>query len=296
MSNYYYIVTDRRHAPLLEYYLPYNHNAKIVTELPEENPDAVVVLFLYREMVDPSLSSKYALLVNCHPSLLPAYRGAAPIPRQMLENDYEFGFTVHTLEQDVDTGSIVYQQVILVDLSIANQYYIWKAVNYIVFMHLLKVLPTLRGMALQSTRTVAVDDWPEVGKLGALNKRRDENPDSVQHLLAFQQPGHMHEYPAEKNLPAGVIFASRVENPTHIEYYHDPEAGIYFFKVARNKMDINEAMSICPSIRYTESSYEFRVLSGDFPALVNQAKTLFQWIASKEIEKGIQTAQESMGY
>ena len=47
--------------------------------------------------------------LNIHPSLLPRYRGAAPIQRAMLAGEQETGVTVIVLSEQVDAGDIIKQ-------------------------------------------------------------------------------------------------------------------------------------------------------------------------------------------
>lgn len=47
---------------------------------------------------------------NLHASLLPAYRGAAPIQRAIMAGETITGVTTFLLEKQVDTGSIIFQQ------------------------------------------------------------------------------------------------------------------------------------------------------------------------------------------
>jgi methionyl-tRNA formyltransferase len=47
--------------------------------------------------------------INVHPSLLPRWRGAAPIQRTLLAGDTETGVTVMQLDEGVDTGDILRQ-------------------------------------------------------------------------------------------------------------------------------------------------------------------------------------------
>lgn len=47
---------------------------------------------------------------NLHASLLPKYRGAAPIQRAIWNGETESGVTTFLLDKDLDTGSIVYQE------------------------------------------------------------------------------------------------------------------------------------------------------------------------------------------
>ncbi len=47
--------------------------------------------------------------INLHPSLLPLYRGAAPIPRQLMDGCTETGVTVFQINSAVDSGDILNQ-------------------------------------------------------------------------------------------------------------------------------------------------------------------------------------------
>lgn len=48
--------------------------------------------------------------VNLHPSLLPAYRGAAPIPWAVIRGERETGITTFLLDRRVDAGAILLQR------------------------------------------------------------------------------------------------------------------------------------------------------------------------------------------
>lgn len=48
--------------------------------------------------------------INIHPSLLPRYRGPAPVHRAIRNGDPEIGVTVHRVDAGVDTGPILAQR------------------------------------------------------------------------------------------------------------------------------------------------------------------------------------------
>jgi methionyl-tRNA formyltransferase len=52
--------------------------------------------------------------VNLHGSLLPAYRGAAPIQRAIMNGDKVTGLTTFLLKPSVDTGDVLYQEKVTV--------------------------------------------------------------------------------------------------------------------------------------------------------------------------------------
>lgn len=53
--------------------------------------------------------------INLHFSLLPKYRGAAPVQWTLLNGDTKTGVTVFSLDQGMDTGPILRQQVVDID-------------------------------------------------------------------------------------------------------------------------------------------------------------------------------------
>ena len=53
--------------------------------------------------------------INLHASLLPRWRGAAPIQRALLAGDRETGVTVIQMEPSLDTGPILAQEPVRVD-------------------------------------------------------------------------------------------------------------------------------------------------------------------------------------
>ncbi|MBI5449371.1 methionyl-tRNA formyltransferase [Candidatus Gottesmanbacteria bacterium] len=48
--------------------------------------------------------------LNVHPSLLPRWRGADPVPWAILSGDHQTGVTIVTLSDDFDTGAIIAQK------------------------------------------------------------------------------------------------------------------------------------------------------------------------------------------
>jgi methionyl-tRNA formyltransferase len=77
-------------------------------ERPEiEEVDAMVVA-AYGLLVPDSLLDR-ALWLNVHPSLLPRWRGAAPVERAIMAGDLETGVTIHRTVKELDAGPIAAQ-------------------------------------------------------------------------------------------------------------------------------------------------------------------------------------------
>jgi methionyl-tRNA formyltransferase len=74
-----------------------------------ELPTDVVVIAAYGLLVPEPLLSR-ALWLNVHPSLLPRWRGAAPVERAILAGDAETGVTIHRTTRDLDAGPIAAQR------------------------------------------------------------------------------------------------------------------------------------------------------------------------------------------
>jgi methionyl-tRNA formyltransferase len=77
-------------------------------ELPSDPVDAVVVC-AYGLLIPDDLLAR-ALWLNVHPSLLPRWRGAAPVERAILAGDEETGVTIHETVKELDAGPIAAQE------------------------------------------------------------------------------------------------------------------------------------------------------------------------------------------
>jgi methionyl-tRNA formyltransferase len=74
----------------------------------EPSADTIVVA-AYGVLIPASLLDR-ALWLNVHPSLLPRWRGAAPIERALMAGDRETGVTIHRTTAELDAGPIAAQQ------------------------------------------------------------------------------------------------------------------------------------------------------------------------------------------
>lgn len=71
-------------------------------------PDVIVVVAYGRILPDDILEVPKYGCINVHGSLLPKYRGAAPIQWSVLNGDKVTGVTTMYLAHDMDTGDIIY--------------------------------------------------------------------------------------------------------------------------------------------------------------------------------------------
>jgi methionyl-tRNA formyltransferase len=76
---------------------------------PEIEDADVVVVAAYGLLIPEALLER-ALWLNVHPSLLPRWRGAAPVERAILAGDTETGVTIHRTVKELDAGPIAAQE------------------------------------------------------------------------------------------------------------------------------------------------------------------------------------------
>src|SRR5580692_7436633 len=92
------------------------HNPDFQAELSALKPDAIVVVGYGRIIPQWMLDLPPLGNINLHASLLPKYRGAAPIQWAIAQGETVTGVTTMRIDAGLDTGDILLQQ----DLSIAK--------------------------------------------------------------------------------------------------------------------------------------------------------------------------------
>jgi methionyl-tRNA formyltransferase len=86
--------------------------AEGLAQLKELTPDVLFVA-AFGELLKPeALSAPRLGAVNLHASLLPRYRGAAPIQRALLAGETETGVTVQWMAAELDAGDIILQRAV----------------------------------------------------------------------------------------------------------------------------------------------------------------------------------------
>ncbi len=99
------VVAERYSIPV---YQPKTlRDGSFLETLSKINPDIIIVVaygkILPREIIE---YPKYGC-VNLHVSLLPKYRGAAPMQRAIMNGDTETGVTLMRMDEGLDTGDII---------------------------------------------------------------------------------------------------------------------------------------------------------------------------------------------
>ena len=94
------LVAERLGIPVLQ---PERPTAEVAP------PGDAVVVAAYGLLIPDSLLER-GLWLNVHPSLLPRWRGAAPVERALLAGDAETGVTIHETVKELDAGPIAAQR------------------------------------------------------------------------------------------------------------------------------------------------------------------------------------------
>ena len=90
---------------------PENVNDKIIIEkLKEINPDVITVVAFGQKISSEILDLPRYKCINIHASLLPKYRGAAPINRALISGEEETGVTSIILQEKMDAGKMIIQK------------------------------------------------------------------------------------------------------------------------------------------------------------------------------------------
>ncbi|MFA5270852.1 MAG: methionyl-tRNA formyltransferase, partial [Candidatus Omnitrophota bacterium] len=92
-------------------------NPKIIDEMKDFEADLFIIADYGKILPDVLLSIPKFASLGAHPSMLPAYRGPAPINWALMNDDKETGVTIFKMDQGLDTGDIVLQKKIAIDNS-----------------------------------------------------------------------------------------------------------------------------------------------------------------------------------
>lgn len=92
-----------------------NSNAlQIINDI---NPDAIIVVAYGKILSNDILTAAKYGCINVHASLLPQYRGAAPIQWSILNGDTQTGVTVQQMDEGIDTGDVLFVEKTPIDIN-----------------------------------------------------------------------------------------------------------------------------------------------------------------------------------
>ena len=83
---------------------------KFIEKIKSINADIGVVCSYNIKLSSDFLKTTKQGFINCHPSLLPDYRGGMPYFHIIKNNEKKSGITLHFMDENFDTGDIIYQE------------------------------------------------------------------------------------------------------------------------------------------------------------------------------------------
>lgn len=105
--------------------------------------------------------------INTHASLLPKYRGRAPLNWAMINGEEYSGVTVHFIDESIDTGDIILQEKIKID----EDYYISDLLNKVKNIYPKIVLNSIRHLESNNLNLIK----PDLSKGFYVNKRTKDD-------------------------------------------------------------------------------------------------------------------------
>jgi methionyl-tRNA formyltransferase len=123
------------------------------TALAAARPEALAVVAYGRLLVRPVLDVARHGAINVHFSMLPAYRGAAPVQWALARGERETGVTTFRIDEGLDTGDILEQR----PLSIAPDERAPALLDRLAVLGAEMLVSTLAGLAEGTIRPVRQD-------------------------------------------------------------------------------------------------------------------------------------------
>jgi len=123
-------------------------NEEALSWLKEKDCDVLVVVAFGMILPVSWLETPKVAPINVHASLLPRWRGAAPIERALLAGDKETGVCIMQMEQGLDTGGIYLEKRIPISLE-STGHTLWAALEVLGAQALIQALPSIASGELK---------------------------------------------------------------------------------------------------------------------------------------------------
>ncbi len=92
-----------------------NADRYLLNRVDNDPIDSIFVVDFGQKVKEPFLTSPKGGCINVHPSLLPLYRGAAPVQRAIMEGRERTGVTLFRLVDEMDAGPIAVQEEVSIE-------------------------------------------------------------------------------------------------------------------------------------------------------------------------------------
>lgn len=212
---------------------------EFIGELSALNPDIAVVV-AFRMLPESVWSLPKLGTFNLHASLLPQYRGAAPINWAIINGEEKTGVTTFLIDREIDTGNIIFSE----DTSIDNNETAGELHDKLMAIGAQLVLKTVKALACNSIQTTSQQDLLQkditikpAPKIFRETCRIDwsKTAQVIHNLIRGLSP-----YPAawtEMEFDDGIVTQAKILRSTKIEKHHQSEPGTITIE-GKNTMNI----------------------------------------------------------
>ena len=132
---------------------PINFDKDVMIELKEIEPDLIIVMAYGKILPKEILELPKYGCINIHVSLLPRWRGAAPIEHTLINGDNETGISIIKLEEKLDSGPIISQS----KITIPDNYNKLELSNHLTDIGTKLLIDTI-PLVLNNTHTLTYQD------------------------------------------------------------------------------------------------------------------------------------------
>ncbi len=88
---------------------------RVIETIKNIDPDFIVLAGFMKVLNKEFVNTFKNKIINIHPSILPKYQGLRAIERAFENGDKETGVTIHYVDEGVDTGEIIAQEILEIE-------------------------------------------------------------------------------------------------------------------------------------------------------------------------------------
>ncbi|GIV35113.1 MAG: methionyl-tRNA formyltransferase [Chitinophagales bacterium] len=196
---------------------------QFLKELTSLQPDLQVVV-AFRMLPEPVWSFPPLGTINLHASLLPDYRGAAPINWAIINGEKETGLTTFFIEKEIDTGRIIFQQ----RMSIGEEETAGELHDRMKIAGAGLVLKTVQAIERGEAPAVPQDPALAIHQAPKLTREMCRIEWTRSANTVFNHIRGLSPYPGAWTLLDGKIFKILRAQKQHVAHAHPP--GLFLFQ------------------------------------------------------------------
>ncbi|MCM8811071.1 MAG: methionyl-tRNA formyltransferase [Candidatus Omnitrophica bacterium] len=169
----------------IDVFQPERFEDSFIDKIEKISPDLIVLISYGKILPSSILTIPKIASINVHPSLLPKYRGPAPVEWALINGETKTGITIIKMDENIDTGNIILQKEVEI-LPLDNAFTLKNRLSILAADVLYKAIEIIK----QDGKT-----YPQEGEASYARKLKKQDG-----LIKWQNP-------AEKihNLVRGVI-------------------------------------------------------------------------------------------